>query len=314
MMKHLRRTGAFVLVLLLVCSLIKTSTHTTVKMVNGEYSLNDFINNEVLAVYEDGSCEVLSYISQTELAEGLAELASEENIAFIQPNYSYVKTGETVNDTNFSEQWALYNDGSFEIVDMGNDLPVFDNPFGQPAAPGQWTDPWRNDNALPGNNGFPFRNNPIGQPAGQWTNPWSDHRNMLDGNPFSGWFGHSVSGKASAASSAVSGIDINMQEAWALYDGRSREVIVALIDTGVDTNHEDFNRDVFWVNQGEIPGNGIDDDGNGYVDDVNGWNFYSNNNVTMWEVRTTTAPTARAASRLPLITGRESLVLSATAR
>ena len=104
MMKHLRRAGAFVLVLLLVCSLIKTGIQTTVKMVNGDYSLNDFINNEVLAVYEDGSCEVLSYISQTELAEGLAELASAENIAFIQPNYSYVKTGETVNDTNFSEQ------------------------------------------------------------------------------------------------------------------------------------------------------------------------------------------------------------------
>ncbi|MAE58332.1 MAG: hypothetical protein CME69_05590 [Halobacteriovorax sp.] len=47
------------------------------------------------------------------------------------------------------------------------------------------------------------------------------------------------------------------------------EVIVAVVDTGVDYNHEDL-KDVMWVNQGEIPANGIDDDGNGYVDDVHG--------------------------------------------
>ena len=49
-------------------------------------------------------------------------------------------------------------------------------------------------------------------------------------------------------------------------------VIVAVIDSGVDPEHEDL-KDVMWVNEGEIPGNGIDDDGNGYVDDVHGWNF-----------------------------------------
>ncbi len=49
-------------------------------------------------------------------------------------------------------------------------------------------------------------------------------------------------------------------------------VVVAVLDSGVDPNHEDL-RDVMWKNPGEIPGNGIDDDGNGYVDDVHGWNF-----------------------------------------
>lgn len=49
-------------------------------------------------------------------------------------------------------------------------------------------------------------------------------------------------------------------------------VIVAIIDSGVDAGHEDL-KDVMWVNPGEIPGNGIDDDKNGYVDDINGWNF-----------------------------------------
>lgn len=49
------------------------------------------------------------------------------------------------------------------------------------------------------------------------------------------------------------------------------EIIVAVVDTGVDYEHEDL-KDRMWVNEGEIPGNGIDDDGNGYVDDVHGIN------------------------------------------
>ena len=51
-----------------------------------------------------------------------------------------------------------------------------------------------------------------------------------------------------------------------------KEVIVAVLDGGVDTDHEDL-KEVIWVNEDEIPGNGKDDDGNGYVDDINGWNF-----------------------------------------
>src|SRR5699024_4291224 len=51
-----------------------------------------------------------------------------------------------------------------------------------------------------------------------------------------------------------------------------RKVIVAIIDSGIDIDHEDL-KDNIWTNEGEIPGNGIDDDGNGYVDDVHGWNF-----------------------------------------
>ncbi len=58
-----------------------------------------------------------------------------------------------------------------------------------------------------------------------------------------------------------------------LLKGRpSRTVIVAIIDSGVDIFHEDL-KDVIWVNEKEIPGNGVDDDRNGYIDDVNGWNF-----------------------------------------
>ena len=64
--------------------------------------------------------------------------------------------------------------------------------------------------------------------------------------------------------------DINAPEAWEISTG-SPEVIVGVIDTGIDYNHEDL-ADNIWINPGEIPDNGIDDDGNGYVDDIHGIN------------------------------------------
>lgn len=51
-----------------------------------------------------------------------------------------------------------------------------------------------------------------------------------------------------------------------------KKIIVAVIDSGIDTTHEDL-KPVLWKNSKEIPGNGIDDDKNGYIDDVHGWNF-----------------------------------------
>jgi subtilisin family serine protease len=53
---------------------------------------------------------------------------------------------------------------------------------------------------------------------------------------------------------------------------KSKTVVVAVIDSGIDTLHEDL-KDILWTNPKEIPGNGIDDDNNGYVDDIHGWNF-----------------------------------------
>lgn len=51
-----------------------------------------------------------------------------------------------------------------------------------------------------------------------------------------------------------------------------RTVVVAVIDSGIDIEHEDL-KDVLWTNEDEVAGNGIDDDNNGYIDDVHGWNF-----------------------------------------
>ncbi len=53
---------------------------------------------------------------------------------------------------------------------------------------------------------------------------------------------------------------------------KSKKVLVAVIDSGIDTLHEDL-KPVMWTNPKEIPGNGKDDDKNGYIDDVHGWNF-----------------------------------------
>ena len=74
--------------------------------------------------------------------------------------------------------------------------------------------------------------------------------------------------------------DINCQEGWDAFNAQtnpgSEEVIVAVIDTGIDYNHPDL-RNQMWVNPGEIPNNGKDDDGNGFVDDVHGVDLTSNN-------------------------------------
>lgn len=66
---------------------------------------------------------------------------------------------------------------------------------------------------------------------------------------------------------------VSTDKAYELLKGReSKPVVVAIIDSGVDLEHEDL-ADILWVNSGEVPNNGKDDDGNGYIDDVHGWSF-----------------------------------------
>ncbi|GAL85572.1 hypothetical protein MYP_2801 [Sporocytophaga myxococcoides] len=74
----------------------------------------------------------------------------------------------------------------------------------------------------------------------------------------------------------IAGASVNKAYNLLLKDKKTRKtVIVAIIDSGVDIDHEDLKGRI-WVNEKEIPGNGIDDDGNGYVDDIHGWGFLGN--------------------------------------
>ncbi len=74
------------------------------------------------------------------------------------------------------------------------------------------------------------------------------------------------------AKDSVYGTSVNKAYDELLKGKTSHTVIVAVIDAGLDTAHEDLKGHV-WTNKKEIPGNGIDDDHNGYVDDIHGWNF-----------------------------------------
>lgn len=70
----------------------------------------------------------------------------------------------------------------------------------------------------------------------------------------------------------IPGMSVDKAYAEIIKNKKGQTVIVAVIDSGIDVDHEDLD-DVIWVNKDEIPNNGKDDDKNGYVDDIHGWNF-----------------------------------------
>jgi subtilisin family serine protease len=75
-------------------------------------------------------------------------------------------------------------------------------------------------------------------------------------------------------------LGISLQKAYDYLGSNNKKatpIIVAVLDSGIDTTHEDL-KNILWTNLKEIPGNGIDDDKNGYIDDVHGWNFLGGKN------------------------------------
>ena len=162
------------------------------------YALSDYVNNDILVMYQNGDIQLLHCDSQAALAEKIAELEADKTVTCFQPNFSYESDASAAitADTYSSAQWALKNDGSF-----------------------------------------------------------SGYRSRVN---------------------ALENADVSAEKAWEYYTPK-REAIIALVDTGVQSAHEELSGS-FWTNDDEIAGNGVDDDGNGYIDDVNGWNFYNNNN------------------------------------
>jgi subtilisin family serine protease len=70
----------------------------------------------------------------------------------------------------------------------------------------------------------------------------------------------------------IPGMSVDRAYAEIIKNKKGKTVIVAVIDSGIDIDHEDLNG-VLWTNKKEKPNNGIDDDNNGYIDDIHGWNF-----------------------------------------
>jgi len=99
--------------------------------------------------------------------------------------------------------------------------------------------------------------------------PYDEHFGLLWGLHNTGQTVNETPGTADA--------DIDAPEAWEVTTG-SDDVVVAVIDSGLDFSHPDLADNV-WANPGEVPGNGLDDDGNGYVDDMRGWDFVYDDNA-----------------------------------
>lgn len=74
---------------------------------------------------------------------------------------------------------------------------------------------------------------------------------------------------------SIPGMSVDKAYAELLQGKTGKKVIVGIVDSGVDIEHEDL-KGMIWTNPKEIPGNGIDDDKNGFIDDIHGWNFLGN--------------------------------------
>lgn len=87
--------------------------------------------------------------------------------------------------------------------------------------------------------------------------------------------GHPVADPPPPTAAGQAGADMRVRQAWDVEQGDTTPTVVAVIDSGVDVTHPDLAPNL-WTNPGEVPADGIDNDGNGFVDDVHGWNFVAN--------------------------------------
>jgi subtilisin family serine protease/subtilisin-like proprotein convertase family protein len=95
---------------------------------------------------------------------------------------------------------------------------------------------------------------------------------------FTQQWGSNNTGQTIQGTVGTGGADVDAQRAWDRTTGSDR-VVIAVLDTGVETTHEDLAANI-WRNPREIPFNGIDDDNNGYADDISGYDFASGDGTT----------------------------------
>ena len=191
------------------------------------------------------SCVLMFLLMEDGLYSGDGYAAHGETVEMLPliPGISY-----------YEYQWGLKNTGMIQRV-----VSVYETGQNQDTVSLISADSGNrpSDEAGPGTSGAGFQSGQTG-PAG-----------VSDKGEEEGRVRHQVT-------DSVAGVDIGIEQAWSVYEGTGerRNVTVALIDTGVDMDHEELRHSI-WVNEDEVPGDGIDNDHNGYVDDVNGWNFYT---------------------------------------
>ncbi len=85
------------------------------------------------------------------------------------------------------------------------------------------------------------------------------------------------------AKDSIPGMSVDRTYSELIKNRKGKKIIVAVLDSGVDVDHEDL-KSVIWTNPKEIAGNGKDDDKNGYVDDIHGWNFLGDSGLENLEM------------------------------
>jgi len=227
-----------------------------------------------------GWCDKAVLENGEDLEDAVQTLAQSDDVLYVQPNFKYsvmrsstgnleysaLSTSSSAEDvvniaeSEFSKQWWIYNDGTFQEPrqEISDPFDMFWPGIGNPLWPFS-------------NTGYTDKNSS------------ADNTDNIDQKSFAGldtaegvqasdWW-DSMMGITTVQAKA--GIDTNTAKAWQEYTSGGRKTLVAIIDTGVDYTHSDL-KDSIWKNSGETAGNNKDDDGNGYIDDVYGWNFYDN--------------------------------------
>lgn len=100
----------------------------------------------------------------------------------------------------------------------------------------------------------------------------TNKQSLIPNDPYfeSLWGLSNVGQKINDKPGGIAGADINVLNAWDLTTGDD-QIVVGIVDTGIDYSHPDISPNI-WVNENEIPNNGIDDDNNGVIDDIHGYN------------------------------------------